>query len=285
MQVVKEAGSNHFFDTDFASINSRACTLLLHFSEDGFSYSILENNANQVLYTAVSDAAIDLFAVSETQLLEIFHTKKVFKYTYAKVIVLLDTAFSTLVPNSFFVNDKQKEILAFNVNLPSSDLVFHTDNFSSLDYKNIYVNATSLENVLDKNFVDYEIKAAETVLLDFLDNSNEQHEYFHVHIAMKKIHCCYFKEKKLQFNNIFNYNSSEDLLYNILNTYKHLGLNTELSVLNLSGIVSEQTDLYNLLYKYIKHIKFAQKPLKLNFSARLNEMPAHYFLHHYAAFL
>lgn len=284
MQVVKEVG-NSFFKNEFAKINSRGCTLLLNFTEEGFSYSILQNDINTVIYSAVSDAVIDLFQFSEEQLSEIFNTEEVFKYTFGSIVVLLDTIYSTLVPNLFFDQTKLSEVLAFNFNLPNTDLHFHYDSFSSLDYKNVYVNSIALEKALAKNFVDTKLISSETVLLDFIEKRNVSNEYFHLHLGLKKMHCCYFKNKELIFNNTFSVQAEEDILYNVLNIYRQLGLNNEITVLNLSGIISEESNKFELLYKYIKHVQFAQRPIKLNFAEKLAQMPEHYFLHHYAALL
>ena len=284
MQVVKEAGNN-FFTNDFAKINSRACTLLLNFTEESFSYTILQNDINTVVYSAVSDAVIDLFQFTETQLSEIFNTEPVFKYTFGKIIVLIDTIYSSIVPNPFFDENKLAEILSFNLNLPKTDLHFQYDSFNRLDYKNVFVNSFSLEKALAKNFIETSVVSSETVLLDFIEKRNVSSEYFHLHLGFKKMHCCYFKNKELVFNNIFSIQTEEDILYNVLNIYKQLGLNNEVCVLNVSGVISLESNKFELLYKYIKHIQFAQRPIKLNFAERLAQMPEHYFLHHYAALL
>lgn len=284
MQVVEEVG-NSFFDNEFAKINSRTCTLLLNFNEEGFSYSILKNESNEILFSAVSNAVLDIYHFNEAQLSEIFQTETVFKYTYGKIIVLIDTIFSTLVPLEFFDQASLRKYLDFNLKLPSTDLRFHFDSFSNLPYKNIYVNALALEQSLAKNFVETHVKASESVLLEFLDKKNVSNEYFHLHLSLKKMHCCFFKNKEIVFNNIFSFETDEDILYNVLNTYKQLGLNNEMTNLNVSGIISEDSSKYDLLYKYIKYITFAKRPLKLNFSESLAQMPEHYFLHHYAALL
>lgn len=285
MQVVKEVGSNTFFDTDFAQLNSRTCSLLLQFSDDSLSYSILDNTSNTVLYTAVSDLVFDLYEVSSVQLAQLFLSEKLFNFTYQKVIVSIDTMYSTLVPNDFFDTTKKEELLSFNIVLPKVDLSFYADELSEQPYYNVYAVPKTLVDLLKKSFLTYQIKASESLLIDLLSSENSIGNYFHLQVSTTQMHCIYLKDKHLQFNNVFNINNSEDILYHILNIYKQLGLNTEVSILNISGIISEQTENYNLLYKYLKNIKFTSRPLKLNFDNRLNEMPSHYFLQHYAAFL
>ncbi len=57
MQVEKEAGNNYIED-QFIHENSRECTLLLEFNEKGFSYSVLKNTSNQILFTSISNVFI-----------------------------------------------------------------------------------------------------------------------------------------------------------------------------------------------------------------------------------
>ena len=109
----KEAGNN-YLNAEFLQVNSRDCTLLIEFSEEGFSYSILNNLSNEVLFSSSSKTFIDFFQNSKNQLQEIFKQEEVFKFSFNKVIVLLNNFYNTLVPSPFFDENKMKTLL----NLP-----------------------------------------------------------------------------------------------------------------------------------------------------------------------
>ena len=93
MLVEKEAGNN-YINTDFLKVNSRDCTLLIEFAEEGFSYSILNNFSNELLYSSESKSFIDFFQSEELQLLDIFNQEEVFKFSFNKVIVLINNFYN-----------------------------------------------------------------------------------------------------------------------------------------------------------------------------------------------
>lgn len=285
MQVVKEVGNSSFFKDEFVRLNSRDCKLLLEFSEEHFSYSILQISTNEVLYTAVSNVVLNWFQATESQLTDIFNKEEVFNFKFGEVVILTDTIYSTLVPTVFFDQNKINTYLNTNMYLSKVALKYLSFELADLEYQYLYILPETLYSFLEKNFLSISFRATESELLNFLNRKNVAIQYVNVHITYTKLHFCYFEDKKLKFSNTFSYQSNEDLLYNILNIYKQLGLNTEKVILNLSGIIIKQSEIYELLYKYIKFINFQKRPLKLNYSKSLKEMPEHYFMHHYAALL
>lgn len=280
----KEVGNN-YINTDFLKVNSRDCILLLEFAEEGFSYSILNKMSNEVLFSSVSKTFIDFFQSEEKQLQEVFQQEEIFKFSFSNVIVLINNFYNTLVPTPFFDKNKKKEILTFNVNLPKTDLLYLADKISNIDYYNIYVNTLNFNKVIRNTFVDVQLKSSIAVLLEYAYNFAPQGDFLQVHFSKNKIHCIYFKEGKLTYSNSFKIDNSEDVIYNVLNVYSQLGLNTEKLTLHLSGEVSKDDDRYELLYMYVKNIEFLKKPLKLNYSEIIKELPAHKFVHHFVALL
>lgn len=280
----KEAGNN-YLNAEFLQVNSRECTLLIEFSEEGFSYSILNNLSNEVLFSSSSKTFIDFFQNSKNQLQEIFKQEEVFKFSFNKVIVLLNNFYNTLVPTPFFDENKMKEILSFNVSLPQTDLVFLSDKISNIDYYNVYISNLNFSKVIANTFVDVRKKSTIAVLLDYAYNFAPKGKFMQVHLSKNKIHCIYFSEGKLEYCNSFKIDNSEDVIYNVLNVYSQLGLNTEKMPLHLSGNISKNDENYELLYMYIKEIEFLKRPLKLNYADRVKEIPSHKFAHHFVALL
>lgn len=284
MLVEKEAGNN-YLNTDFLKVNSRECTLLLEFSEEGFSYSILNNFSNEVLFSSLSKTFIDFFQSTEKQLQEIFQQEEVFKFSFNKVLVLIDNFYNTLVPTPFFDENKKKEILSFNVSLPGADLVYLAEKINNIDYYNIYVNTLNFSKVIGNNFVDVKVKSTIAVLLNYAYNFAPNGKFLQVHFSRNKIHCIYFNEGVLAYSNSFKIDNPEDVIYNVLNVYSQLVLNTEKTVLHLSGTISKEDEVYELLYMYIKEIEFLNRPLKLNYADNVKELASHHFVHHFVALL
>lgn len=281
----KVVGNNNYLDTEFIHVNSRDCTLLIEFNENEFSFSIILNNKNEVLYSSESKIHIDFFNSTEKNLSEIIKNNSIFKFSYEKVIVLIDNLYSTLVPFDFFDDTKKEEILSFNVSLPKIDLVFKEDKLKKLDYYNVFVNTLHLENILKTYFVNFEMFSTKSILLDYAKNIVPKGEFLQMHISKNILHIIYFKNSELKFSNAFKYSNNEDVAFNILNVINSLGLNNERIILHLSGKIKKEDSLFDLLYMYVKNIEFMKKPLKLNYSERVQNNPEHFFLQHYITLL
>lgn len=281
----KVAGNNNYLNSEFINVNSRECTLLLEFNERGYSYSILNNISNELLYSGVSNTFMDFFNISENQIKEIFKNDDIFKYSFEAVLVLLDNFYTTLVPISFYDKSKNKEIISFNTKLPTSDLLYLSDKIPNIDYYNIYVNTTTLDKVLKEIFAKYYTQATKSIILDYASKISQTSEFLQLHITTNYIFCIYFNDGKLVFSNTYRYENEEDIIFNVLNIYNQLGLNNERTILHLSGNVSKNDDKYNLFYTYIKNVEFIRRPLKINYSNKVKLIKEHYFLHHYAALL
>jgi hypothetical protein len=64
------------------------------------------------------------------------------------------------------------------------------------------------------------------------------------------------KNSNLQFFNIFEYKTKEDFMYYVLFTLEQLELSTEETLVSILGDIEEDSDLYRLIYTYIRNIDF-----------------------------
>ena len=58
------------------------------------------------------------------------------------------------------------------------------------------------------------------------------------------------------FYNIFEYETKEDFIYYILFTLEQLELSPEETNISIMGAINEQSELYEILYTYIRNISF-----------------------------
>ena len=81
----------------------------------------------------------------------------------------------------------------------------------------------------------------------------------------------------LKNNNSFDFNTKEDILYYTLFTFEQLKINTETVNLVLYGDIIKGESIYQLLYEYIRKIKFGSKPHHINLSSEFNSIQAYRF--------
>jgi hypothetical protein len=86
----------------------------------------------------------------------------------------------------------------------------------------------------------------------------------------------------LLFCNTFICNAPEDLIYYLLQTYEAHLLNKETTSLVLMGNIQNSSIEYQLLYKYIRHIEFIERPSFLRFGYVFDEVPDHFYFDLYS---
>ncbi|MBK7855253.1 MAG: DUF3822 family protein [Bacteroidetes bacterium] len=91
--------------------------------------------------------------------------------------------------------------------------------------------------------------------------------------------------KKLIYYNSFTYQSTEDFMYYILFACEQMQLNPESAVFYFSGMIEKNSALYLLAQKYIRNIRFTQRPDFCEYSYRFNEVPSHYHYRLYNQYL
>ncbi|MGB1248786.1 MAG: DUF3822 family protein [Chitinophagales bacterium] len=279
--TLETGNKNH--TTTFDAHMSRDCTLLIEWASNDFSYSIYHQNNNRVLLTDALDCFFDLYDWTEQQFLSLIKEQAHFSYSFAATKILIDTSYTTLVPELLFDENKIEELLRFNVSLPSTPLCFAAQKLTSTPYYIIYAYPKNLEKALQSSFNNLSIEVNTYTLLTHLIKQNAKEQYFHLHINMQRIQCSFFKGKELIFHNQFEYNSAEDMLYNILNVYQQIELDAGQCPMHISGVLAKDSETYRMLHEYIRYIHFTEKPTRLNYSN--TELPAHYFTTHFAALL
>jgi hypothetical protein len=94
-----------------------------------------------------------------------------------------------------------------------------------------------------------------------------------VNIDYMQMHITVIENSKLLFFNIFEYKTVPDCIYFILFVCEQLEINTEYLQLEFMGDIKKDSKLYDLTYKYIRHVKFAKRIV--NLSPNINSLLEH----------
>ena len=82
------------------------------------------------------------------------------------------------------------------------------------------------------------------------------------------------KRGQLQLAQIYKYQSPLDVVYYLLKIIEELDLSRDETVLILSGLIEEKSDLYKELYQYFLHIQFSSPASNNNEN---NDLPTYFF--------
>ena len=230
--------------------------LSIQFSLDGFSFCTT-NTHNEVLefssYTFSKTKNSPELILEKLQ--DIFKKEKSLQYDFETVTVIHQNNLNTLVPNEYFKKDALKSYLKYSIKTIATDLI----TFDELDFmnsKNVYVPYVNINNFLFQNFGEFEYKHYSSVLLEKLFSIATNDICCYIHVSKSTFDIVIIKNSNLQFFNIFEYKTKEDFMYYVLFTLEQLDLSTEETLVSILGDMEEDSDLFRLMYTYIRNIDF-----------------------------
>ncbi len=230
--------------------------LSIQFSLDGFSFCTT-NTHNEVI-------EFSSYSFSKTKnspelilekLQDIFKKEKSLQYDFETVTVIHQNNLNTLVPNEYFKKDALKSYLKYSIKTIATDLI----TFDELDFmnsKNVYIPYVNINNFLFQNFGEFEYKHYSSVLLEKLFSIASNDICCYIHVSKSTFDIVIIKNSNLQFFNIFEYKTKEDFMYYVLFTLEQLDLSTEETLVSILGDMEEDSDLFRLMYTYIRNIDF-----------------------------
>ena len=207
----------------------------------------------------------------------VFESKQWLKGNFQKVLFLMDHQYSTLIPPALFIEEKASAYLQYNHPINEADLI----RFNMLKNANV-VDVFSIPGILYsivKNFwPNLKFLHCSSVIIECLSinfkNKIDNNSLF-LNIRDEGFDLVYFKNKKLHFYNLFKYNSKEDFMYFLLSALEELQLNPEEVALNISGNIDKSHIIYEMIYRYIRKVKFIERNDNYRYSYLLDGLMGH----------
>ncbi len=170
---------------------------------------------------------------------------------------LIETGFYTLVPDGLFKKNSGSAYLSFNHKTPTGLKVL-TNTIQNNEIRNVYG--------ADKKYLDLVNRLAgfpemlhpctvfsESHLVRY-QRKNEEGRVF-LGIRHHYLDILYLKKDSIQYLNSFECRSNEDFAYFVLFALEQLGLNPEIVKVGLSGEISENNTVFDILSKFIRNIE------------------------------
>ncbi len=269
----------HNIDKSLESDHFKKLVLSIQLKLDGFSFSILNEELNKVV--AVVDYKFD-DTKHPLDLLEkvkqIFNENSLLSMDFSKVKVSHVNSISTLVPVALFDDDELRSYLDFNQKLLENEYLTY-DIINSGEIANVYSPFTVVNDFLFDKYGEFVFKHFSSVLIDnFLEQSNINQELkFFVHVQSNQFEIVVVENKKLILYNSFLYETKEDFVYYILFVAEQLKQNPEDFDLELYGEIEPYSEIYALLYKYVRNVYFGKRLDKHEYSHELDTLNEHDF--------
>lgn len=251
--------------------------LSIQISLSGLSFCILNRSDSKIDYLKHIDFKSIL--IPETVLEKLQKTisdDALLTQPFDAVLVLFQNELSNLVPEALFEENNAADYLKFSSKIIKTDFI----SFDKIEVNksvNVFVPYVNINNYLFEVYGEFEYKHASTIFLEQIleteDNSSDNKMYLNVapfHFEMAVV-----KKDKLQLYNTFDYYTKEDFIYFVLFSIEQLKLDPENLIIKLSGNIAEDDALYQLLYTYIRHVKFNEPTIKHSYDEVLDGCSKH----------
>lgn len=237
-------------------LNKSYLKLVLQISLSEVSYCIhntLTNSIDKVEKTKL-DHTLNFIEV-EKFIIQFIKENQDLQQSFDDVLVLYNNNLNTFVPQVLFDENYLSSYLQYNVKVFESDFIVF-DEISTYEMNNVYIPYVNINNALIDIYGNFNYKHASSVLVKkLLDNSkNIEETQMFVNCEPFHFQIIVVRNQKLLFFNSFDYKTKEDFIYYILFTAEQLQLNPEYFQLKLMGDISETSDLYQMVYKYIRNV-------------------------------
>ncbi|WP_242132440.1 DUF3822 family protein [Aestuariivivens marinum] len=254
--------------------------LSIQISLSGLSFCILQEETNTII--ELKDFKFDK-KLNPLEVLDFlkqqFGNEQSLNQSFSSVCVIHTNELSTLVSKALFNEDCLADYLKFNAKILKSDFIDY-DILSNLDIINVYVPYVNINNFIYDSFGAFTYKHFSTVLIESIlskeKSGNDSKVY--VHVESNHFEIVVTNQGQLILYNTFDYKTKEDFIYYILFTYEQLKLNPETHTLILLGNISKTNELYDIAYKYIRHIDFGSGIDNHRFNEKLSQKHSNFII-------
>ena len=260
-------------DSTFDSLQISNYHLSIELSEKSISYCIVDKNKYRCYL---------LFSQNyESQnLLKILNEDEFITREFLSKSISFVNFPNTLIPKELYNEKDKKNIFSVNHSLTNEELVID-------ELKSKIINLYGIPNTIFqtvKNVIPEAIIRSNSSILinNFLSLNNLQETMF-LFLKDSYINIVVTKGDSLIFQNKFEYKTKEDLLFYVLFSIQQLNFSNEEINTVIYGNISKEE--YNILYQYVRNIKFGNKLKDISCSNEFNNIEDHCYNILYRQFL
>lgn len=242
------------------------------------------------IYYLVNDAQLNVLALKSfhfdhrreksatAHLKAVFIEDEMLKLPFRATKIVFTTPHFTLVPTKFY-DDKSRLAYFENLTTLNGKEHFDVDIIKNIESHNVYLVENELVDALKATFPQAHYYHYMTPLIQGYQKvaTSRQGRQMFANVRDGQVQVLFFDSKDLVFANSFPYRTSQDLVYFILNVYEQFKLNPEVTPLSISGSLTEDSDIFKVIYRYIRYINFVNTPPYFRFGQQFTGIPQHFY--------
>jgi len=260
-------------DSSFDSNQISNLHLSIELSSSSLSYCIIDTQKYRCLLLSSQKLETD-------NLLEIFSNDDYLSQNFKSKSISFVNFANTLVPFELYEKKDKENLFAINHEL--NDEVLLEDNLRE-EIINLHAVPKLFFQTIKNILPDAALRSQSSILINNFTNLNLKVETMFLYLKDSFVNIVVTKGKNLLFQNKFNYVTKEDLLFYVLFSIQELNFSNEDINTIVYGNVTENE--FNILYDYIRNIKYGNKLKDISCSNEFNSIENHCYSILYRQFL
>lgn len=266
-------------DPSLNDIPYHSCALLLLLAQKRFGYAVIEKQNNQLIVLKtfqIRSKQSDELPYEEYS--RLIHQESALQQPYANVKVAVHNRWMTLIPADYFKTDKISSYLSFNLSEDQSAIRGAYDQLDPLVIYNVYGIPEAVASTVDEYFGKPEYMHSSSCFLNRImqEKKAKKGEQVFANIESRHLELVILVDGQFRFFNQFHFRTTKDFIYYLLLAFDEHELDRDQLQLTFSGDVEADSAIYQIAYKYIRHIDLADRPHQLTYPKEIDQLPSHY---------
>lgn len=257
------------------------CQLLIQVGTHYFSYVLLDAQHQQFI-----DLKSYYFPVAGNLIEEverILDRDKILLTSFKLTRIAFDTPRQTLVPATVYSAELKEEYLKLLYGGERDETIF-SDPLPDAGMVNVYGADRNLAGYLKKEFPSAKLYHAQTALLQPVVAGlwKDDEHFVLLQVQQQRMSLLVFSGRRVLYQHQFAYHKGLDIVYHVLNVMRQLKLPPQHSTVLLGGDITEDSEVYQELYKFIEKLEWVDRPASFRYIEKFNSYPRHYFYNLFA---
>jgi len=245
---------------------------------DSLTYCVYTDAKELLVLKKIDFDKTNKFSQLTDQLAIVWNDDRFLNLPFQDCSILYNAPHYTIIPNRLYSEaDKATYLLPLKGTSPIKEQ-YLADVLPSCSSHLIYAVPQELLQFLDKKYAHaYQLQHSFTSLISALYKQTGFGREVFLNIRDHSLQIFFFDNKELIFSNQFPFESEKDFLYYILLVFDQFKLNPMEVPLKIAGTLSEDSAIYNQLYRYVQQLSFVKLPIIFQSDLDLKQHPAHLF--------
>ncbi|MCH2084325.1 MAG: DUF3822 family protein [Saprospiraceae bacterium] len=252
---------NQIIEDSYSKKDSTDQELSILIGVDSFAYIVVDSeNRQPLLIRNFELGSISSISKMITRIQQIIQEDKPLNLAYKRIRIAYAGSASTLIPQRLF-NPSEKEEYLSQLTAMGSTYEFRSDHLLPMDAQNVYAIEEELATFMRLSYPGTMMLHLNTVIYSQIVAiaRNIVGSFIFANVRGRNLNVFYFDKGDLVFMNSFEFLASKDFIYYIMLIFNQFNLDSQKVPLHLSGEILKESEVYLLLYRYIKFIHFLSK--------------------------